>query len=57
VNVHDFVNRDEKEDNAEDEDDHNVVVDCNIEVELKDPELPFLGPASALFRTFDNFKN
>jgi hypothetical protein len=33
------------------------VVDCNIEAELKDPELPFLGPASALFKTFDNFNN
>jgi hypothetical protein len=33
------------------------VVDCNIEVELKDSELPFLGPASAMFKTFDNFNN
>jgi hypothetical protein len=56
VKVHDFVNRDEKEDNAEEEDDINMVVDCNIEVELTDPELPFLGPASAVFRPFDNFK-
>ena len=49
VKVHDFVNRDEKEENADDQDDINFVEDCNIESELKDPELPFLGPASALF--------
>jgi hypothetical protein len=35
----------------------NVVEDCNIESELRDPELPFLGPACSLFKTFDDINN
>jgi hypothetical protein len=55
--MNDFVNRDEVEDQEDDEDDEFRVEDCNIEVKLREPELPFMGPTSIMAREFHKFDN
>jgi hypothetical protein len=57
VKINDFVNRDDGEDQADDQEDESRVEDCNIEVKLREPELPFMGPTSIMERQFDEFNN
>ena len=45
------------EDEADDQEDESRVEDCNIEVKLREPELPFMGPTSIMEREFHEFDN
>ena len=45
------------EEEADDQEDENAVEDCNIEVKLREPELPFMGPTSIMEREFHEFDN
>jgi hypothetical protein len=57
VTVYDFVNRDDLEDQADDVEDESRLEHCNIEVKMREPELPFMGPTSIMEREFHGFNN
>lgn len=57
VHINDFVNRDDGEDKEDDVEDETRVEDCNIEVKLREPELPFMGPTSIMVKEFHKFEN
>mgnify|MGYP000998061206 CR=1 FL=1 len=59
LKIHDFINRDDQEDAADEAEDPTRVEDCNIESLLRSTELPFQGPALVSYREFinENFKS
>ena len=57
MKIDDFLTKTEAEDAAEEDEEEERVQPCNIEAELRDPELPFLGKPLNEFFVKNNFKN
>jgi hypothetical protein len=53
----DFVSKSDEEAQDELEDNEDTIEGCNLELLLKNTELPFLGPVACCARNFDQFEN